>query len=57
MYMNSNELAEKRVAREILSAIERIYFGDEYKEYRINYGSNGIRDLLIAAIKDKYDIR
>lgn len=54
--MNNTEIIEKRVAREILSMIELICFGDEYKEYRINQGSNGRRDLIIRNIKEKYDV-
>ena len=47
---------EKRVAREVLTMIEKIYFSEEYKEYRINHGSNGIRDLLINSIKNLYNV-
>lgn len=54
--MTNERLIEKRVAREILIMIERIYFSEEYKEYRINYGSNGTRDLLIGSIKKLYDV-
>ena len=28
----------------------------EFKEYRINHGSNGTRDLIIKTIKKDYDI-
>lgn len=48
---------EKRVAREILSIIEKICFSDEFREYRINRGSNGTRDLIIKLIKERYDVR
>lgn len=44
----------RRVAKEILSIIEQIYFSEEYKQYRINYGSNGIRDLILNTIENKY---
>lgn len=54
--MTNERLIEKRVAREILTMIEKIYFSEEYKEYRINYGSNGTRDLLIDSIKRLYDV-
>lgn len=48
---------ERRIAREILSIIEEICFSDEFKEYRVNYGSNGTRDLIIKSIQERYDIR
>lgn len=54
--MVDEKYIEKRVAREILTMIERIYFSEEYKEYRINYGSNGTRDLLIDSIKKLYNV-
>lgn len=54
--MLSENIEERRVAREILNIIERICFSEEYKEYRINYGSNGERDLIIATIKDTYNV-
>ena len=54
--MKQEEIIAKRVAREILSIIEEICFSDEYREYRINYGSNGTRDLILATIKKKYGI-
>jgi hypothetical protein len=47
---------EKRVAREILSMIEQVCFSDEYRDYRVGYGSKGQRDLIIHMIKDTYDI-
>ncbi len=46
--------AEKRVAKEILSLMERVYFSDEYHDYRISYGSNGVRDLIMNTIEDRY---
>ena len=52
--MTNEQVIEKRVAREILTMIETIYFGEQYKKYRIDYGSNGTRDLLIGAIKERY---
>lgn len=54
--MIDEKYVEKRVAREILTMIEKIYFSEEYKEYRINYGSNGTRDLLIDSIRKLYDV-
>lgn len=54
--MDSENVIRKRVAREILSMIETVYFGDEFKEYRINNGSNGQRDLIIENIKKTYDV-
>lgn len=54
--MLKEKVEERRVAREILNIIEKICFSEEYKEYRINYGSNGERDLIIATIKDKYNV-
>lgn len=56
LFMIYEELIEKRVAREILTMIEKIYFSEEYKEYRISYGSNGTRDLLIDSIKKLYNV-
>lgn len=55
--MNSEVYAEKRVAREILSIIEKICFSEEYIQFRVNNGSNGQRDLIIKTIKEKYDVR
>lgn len=52
----NDKYIEKRVAREILSIIEKIYFSDEFREYRIDHGSNGTRDFIIKLIKDKYEI-
>lgn len=52
--MTNDKVIERRVAREILNMIDRIYFSDEYKEYRINYGTNGTRDLLIDSIIKLY---
>ena len=54
--MNEEKCIEKRVAREILTMIKSIYFSEKYKEYRIKYGSNGTRDLLISSIKVLYDV-
>lgn len=55
--MSEIEIIEKRVAREILSIIERVCFSEEYRDYRVRFGSNGQRDLVIQMIEDKYDIK
>ena len=47
---------EKKVAREILSMIEEVCFSKKFRDYRMNYGSNGERDLIIATIKDMYNV-
>lgn len=52
----NDKYVEKRVAREILSIIEKICFSDEFREYRINRGSNGERDLIIKLDKDQYEV-
>lgn len=52
----NDKYIEKRVAREILNIIERISFSEEYKQYRINYGSNGQRDLIIQMIKERFEV-
>lgn len=54
--MERDELIKKRTAREILTIIEDIYFHPNYKEFRINHGSNGTRDLIIQTIKEEYNI-
>lgn len=48
------ELGERKAAREILIMIEAICFSQEFREYRINKGSNGERDLIIKSIKERY---
>ena len=50
------ESFKKLVASEILSMIEQICFSDEYREYRVNYGSKGERDLIISSIKERYGV-
>lgn len=52
--MTEKELIEKRVAREILTMIETICFGEEYREFRVDWGSNGQRNLIISKIKERY---
>ena len=54
--MSDNKWLEKRIAREIISLMEEIYFGEEFLEYRCKYGSNGTRDLILQTIKYKYNI-
>lgn len=54
--MTNEQMAERRVAREILSIIETICFSEEYKAYRVSFGSNGQRDLIISTIKAKYNV-
>lgn len=56
MYISNDECVRKRTAREILSMIEMIYFSEEYREFRVNRGSNGQRDLIIRRIKEEYDV-
>lgn len=55
--MTNDKVIEKRVAREILNLIERICFSEEFRQYRIDYGSNGRRDLIIQTIKDTYGVK
>lgn len=55
-YLKNDKCIEKRVAREILCIIEKICFSDEFREYRINQGSNGERDLIIKLIKERYEV-
>lgn len=54
--MTDKELYSRITARRILSIIEQIYFSKEFREYRINHGSNGTRDLIIKTIKEDYNI-
>ena len=54
--MTDEKRIEKRVARQILAMIEKIYFSNEYLQYRVNYGTNGARDLLIDSIRNLYDV-
>ena len=54
--MESEDVIKKRVAREILSMIEMVCFSEEFKEYRVNNGSNGERDLIISNIKKTYNV-
>ena len=55
--MLDKELYKRQTAREILNIIEEISFSDEYKNFRINNGSNGQRDLIINIIKERYNIK
>lgn len=52
--ITERELGERKAAREILAMIEEICFSEVYRCYRINRGSNGVRDLVIERIKEKY---
>lgn len=47
-------LTERKMAREILTMIEEICFSQEYRNFRVDNGSNGQRDLIISKIKEKY---
>lgn len=49
-------IIEKRVARDILNIIENICYSDEYRDYRIRFGSKGQLDLLIQTIQEKYNV-
>ena len=50
------ELIEKDIARIILSIIEKIYFSEEYFQYRIDRGSNGTRDLILKTIEEEFNL-
>lgn len=52
--MTEKELIERRTAREILTLIENVCFSEEYRDFRIDEGSCGQRDLIIAKIKEQY---
>lgn len=52
--MTEKELIERRVVREILTMIENICFSEEYRDFRIDRGNNGQRDLIITKIKEQY---
>lgn len=52
--MTDKVLTERRVAREVLTMIEEICFSEEYRDFRVNNGSNGQRDLIITRINEKY---
>lgn len=56
MWIDSENVIKKRVAREILSMIETVCFSDEFREYRVNNGRNGERDLIIENIKNTYGV-
>jgi len=56
MWIDSENVIKKRVAREILSMIETVCFSKEFSEYRVNNGSNGERDLIIENIKKTYGV-
>ena len=48
--------AERRVATDILHIIDQVCFSEEYREFRVGWGSNGQRDLIIRTIQDKYGV-
>ncbi len=50
------ELGRKAAAREILNYIEHICFSDvaEIIQFRVNRGSNGVRDNIIEFIQSTY---
>lgn len=48
--------AERRVATDILRIIDQICFSEEYRDFRVGWGSKGQRDLIIRTIQDKYDV-
>lgn len=52
--MTEKELIGRRIAREILTMIESICFSEEYRNFRVDKGSNGQRDLIIVKIKEQY---
>lgn len=54
--MKELQLGKVLAAREILNMMEEIYFSNSWAEYRADKGSNGVRDFLLAWIKEKYDI-
>lgn len=56
MWIDSENVIKKRVAREILSMIETVCFSEEFSEHRVNNGSNGERDLIIENIKKTYGV-
>lgn len=37
--------------------IERICFSEEYRDFRVGWGSRGQLDLIIQMIQDKYDVK
>ena len=56
--MHEEKTLYKRIAaREILNIIEEISFSPLYRDFRINNGSRGERDLIIQLIKEKYGIK
>ena len=48
--------AERKVANDILETINDVCFSEVYKDFRIDYGSNGQRNLIIKTIKDNYGV-
>ena len=56
MWYTDKELIERDTARKILSMIEKIYFSEEYLQYRINKGSIGTRDLILQTIEEEFNL-
>ncbi len=54
--MSNEEIIKKKVAREILSMIETVCFSEEFREYRVNKGSDGTRNLIVENIKKTYGV-
>ena len=54
--MKDLQLGKILAAREILNMMEEIYFSNSWAKYRADNGSHGVRDFLLAWIKEKYDI-
>lgn len=48
--------AEKRVATDILHIIDVVCFSEEYRDFRVGWGSKGQRDLIIRTIRDRYNV-
>lgn len=48
---------ETQVAKEILDILNRIWFSDEYKTFRLNHGIKGQRELILKTIKEKYGLK
>ena len=48
---------ETQVAKEILDILNRIWFSDEYRTFRLNHGIKGQRDLILKIIKEKYGLK
>jgi len=49
-------IQKKELQERFYLLLKKICFSDEFKEYRINQGSNGTRDLIIKLIKERYEV-